>query len=58
MFELAETLALAIGGIDANIAHVVNIVDRGIRIDRRSRGINDKETIAHIRKIKLMESAL
>ena len=58
MLKLAETLTLAIGGIDANVAHVVDVVDRDVRIDRRTRSINHKKTIADIGKIELVKRAL
>ena len=34
MLQLTEPKSLAIRGVHANVTHVVNIVDGGIRLDR------------------------
>ena len=43
MFQLAETKALAVGGVDAKVRSIVELVDALIPHDVRRRGINENQ---------------
>lgn len=57
MLELTETLALTLGRIHPNVAHIVDIIDGNIRIHGATTGVNQNHTVAHLRKIKLADHA-
>lgn len=58
MLQLTEPESLAIRGVHANVAHVLNIVDRGIRVHRIARRVDHEETIAHICEVELVKRTL
>jgi hypothetical protein len=58
VLQLTEPESLAIRGVHANVGHVLNVVNGGIRIHRRPRGVNDQKTIGNIRNIELVDRTL